>query len=107
MSDLTKSIGQPVGIALGVLLVGGVAWWLLRDKLAAVGQAVNPASDQNLVNRGVTAVGMAVTGDSGFSVGGWLYDVFGGGNKESARLAIERKPPDERTWLEQFIWRRG
>lgn len=36
----------------------------------------NPASDQNLIYRGVNAIGGAATGSNDFSLGSWLYDVF-------------------------------
>lgn len=94
-----------LGLVVGGVLVAGLAWWLFRDKLAAVGQAINPASDQNIVNKAVTAAGAALTGDDSFSLGSWLYDKFGGGSQESNRIALERLPADERTWYE--FWRKG
>lgn len=51
----------------------------LAEKVAsaasATADAVNPASPTNLVNRAVTATGQAVTKDSGWTLGGWLYDI--------------------------------
>lgn len=38
--------------------------------------AVNPASDQNIIYKGVNGVGSYITGDDDFSLGGWLYGVF-------------------------------
>src|SRR5262245_39147956 len=43
---------------------------------AAVGRAVNPVSDQNLIYRGIGAVGGAVSGDSSWSLGGAIYDLL-------------------------------
>jgi hypothetical protein len=37
---------------------------------------VNPASDQNIIYKGVNGVGSYITGDKDFSLGGWLYGVF-------------------------------
>lgn len=42
----------------------------------AVGEAVNPVSQDNIFNRGANAVGGAVTGRD-WSVGSQLYDWFG------------------------------
>lgn len=41
---------------------------------AAVGEAVNPVSDQNIFYRGVNAVGEAITGAKDFSLGTAIYD---------------------------------
>lgn len=40
----------------------------------AVGEAVNPVSDQNVFYRGVNAVGATLTSDENFNLGGWIYD---------------------------------
>jgi len=65
--------------------VGFVAWQLTKaaragatlaaEGLATVGAAINPASDQNLAYRGVNAIGSGITGDSSWTLGGWIYDV--------------------------------
>ena len=70
-------------ITVGVILVGG--YFLGRkvsaaavDGAEAVGEAINPTSDQNLIYKGLNAVG-DVFDDGGdndsFSLGSWLYDV--------------------------------
>lgn len=38
--------------------------------------AVNPASDQNVIYKGVNSVGSYITGDKDFTLGGWIYGVF-------------------------------
>lgn len=38
-------------------------------------EAINPAADGNLINRGVSNIGQAITGQSNWTLGGWLYDV--------------------------------
>lgn len=70
-------------VGAGVLVGGLVLYWIATrvaskasDTAAAVGAAVNPASDQNLAYRGVNAIGSAITGDPSWSLGSWLYDVF-------------------------------
>lgn len=87
---------QGLGLVVGGVLVVGLVWFLFRDKLAAVGTALNPASDRNLAYRGVNAVGSAVTGEPDFSLGSWLYDVF----NVDANLASNPKPKtdDEDSW---------
>lgn len=42
----------------------------------AVVNAVNPASDQNLIYSGVSAVGSAVSGDKYWTLGGAVYEYF-------------------------------
>lgn len=45
---------------------------LIADKTP---DAVKPTSDQNMIYQGVNKVGEKLTGDKGFSLGGWIYDV--------------------------------
>ena len=65
-----------VGIAGAVLLAAG---WYAKKKLAVVAQVavpyVNPTDPRNLAYTGVNAVGSVLTGDSGFTLGGWIYDI--------------------------------
>jgi hypothetical protein len=70
--DLT---GSGVLALAAVAAVGGLLLWK-RKEIAAVAEAVNPASDQNHVNRGLSAVGEAVTGREGWSLGSQLADWF-------------------------------
>jgi hypothetical protein len=66
-----------------MVLVGGVLIYFVAKKFSgavgdaarAVGEAVNPTSDKNLAYRGVNAVGEALTGDTDFNLGGWIYDL--------------------------------
>ncbi|WP_295797418.1 hypothetical protein [uncultured Microbulbifer sp.] len=46
----------------------------LYAKRGAIGQALNPTSDQNIAYKGVNAVGSTVTGEDDFSLGVWLYE---------------------------------
>jgi hypothetical protein len=52
---------------------GGALDW--SDEVASVQSAVNPASNGNLINRGVEAIGRAATGSKTWTLGGWIYDV--------------------------------
>lgn len=69
----------------GVLAVAAVAaigglYLYNRKALSAAASAavdaVNPASSNNIVNRGVSAVGAAFTGDGDWSLGGQLAEWF-------------------------------
>ncbi len=44
--------------------------------LAAVGEAVNPLSTNNLAYTGANAVVQSVTGQKDQTLGGWIYDLF-------------------------------
>lgn len=37
---------------------------------------INPASPDNIINRGVLSIGQAITGDPNWSLGGAVYDYF-------------------------------
>lgn len=73
-----------------VLALGGLGWLItskvkasIEDTATATRTAVNevlskdlnPASDQNLIYRGVNSLGEQISGQKGWSLGGWLYDV--------------------------------
>jgi len=55
-------------------------------------QDLNPASSENIVNRGVSAVGAAVTGDEHWSLGGQLADWFSP-TVRAANESLRPKPP--------------
>lgn len=56
-----------------VVAVGGYLIW--KKGLPAIGDAVNPVNPENVFYSGTNAVGEALTGEEGFSLGAWLYDV--------------------------------
>src|SRR5579863_7924709 len=75
-------------VTYGILAVIGIAAvYFLGKKLisaagsgittaaGAVGTAINPTDPNNLAYRGVNAVGASVSGDSSWSLGGWIYDL--------------------------------
>lgn len=70
--------------------------------------AVNPASDKNLLNRAVNATGSAVSGDSGWTLGGWVYDVLHAGDSytvpKTAAEARARLDAQQSNALDVPIW---
>ncbi|MEN0037459.1 MAG: hypothetical protein AAGC78_10330 [Cellvibrio sp.] len=62
-----------VGLVIGVPLVAYIGYKLYSSKEAVV-DAINPASDKNLVYSGVNGIGSAFTGDDNFTLGGWAFD---------------------------------
>lgn len=77
MATNVEVSGTGVAALAGVALLGLVGLWLYskRGAIAEAAQAVNPASDKNIVYQGVNAVTQAATGKPGISFGSWLYDV--------------------------------
>lgn len=91
--DLLVKIGLGLGAAWAVYSLTQKAGEAIGTKFDAVGEVlgdvaefVNPASPQNAVNQGVSALGNAVVSDDGpgrnadgsWTLGGWLYDVLHG-----------------------------
>lgn len=63
--------GEQIGGG-AVDLVGGV----IRGAVNALPEEIRPTSDQNLIYRGVNAIGGAVSGEgSAWTLGGWIYDI--------------------------------
>lgn len=74
-----------VGIVLAIL----AAWYLknkvvdglgagvdaIKDAAETVAPYVNPADNRNVVYSGVNGIGGAISGDSSWTLGGWIYDV--------------------------------
>lgn len=61
-----------------VALAGAVVYFGAKkagELAAKVGESVNPADSDNIVNRAVTGIGEAITGDKGFSLGSFIYDL--------------------------------
>lgn len=66
--------------------------------LGAAGSAINPLNPENIFASGVNAVGAALSGSPGFSLGSWIYDVTHPGESAlitgpSASSAKYAKPP--------------
>lgn len=77
---------------IGLAVLGGIGYGVYKIyKLGGqVGEAFNPASEKNIVNRGVTAAGKAVTGDKYFTLGGWLYDITHPGEGEELTRSVTK-----------------
>lgn len=63
--------------AAAAVAVLGLLWYASRkvgQGAAVVADAINPASSNNIVNRGVTAAVSAATGREE-TLGGWFYDL--------------------------------
>jgi hypothetical protein len=74
-----EQLGQAVTGEEGWTLGGQVFDWTHTDETdpgrnTAIA-AINPADQDNLINRGVSAIGRSVSGDPAWSLGGWIYDV--------------------------------
>lgn len=92
---------NPVQLAYAAAGLGGlyVAWKLTNaagaGAAAVAGAArevvtvdLNPAASGNVVNRAVSAAGAAVSGDSSWSLGGWLAGVTGADRDAEIRAML-------------------
>jgi len=73
MDTKTMVIG---GSIIGVVVLV-IFYQVRKDAIkveGTVATAVNPVNPNNVFASGVNSVGSAVTGDSNFSLGVWLYD---------------------------------
>jgi hypothetical protein len=88
-----------IGIAGAVLLAAG---WYAKKKATQVAQDVknaavkalpyvDPTDSRNLAYSGVNALGGAISGSSGWTLGGWLYDVA---HPNQPGLAVTPMYPD-------------
>lgn len=68
-----KRAGEAAGEALGGL-VGAAG-----ELAGKVGEALNPASQNNLVYRGVNGAGEVISGDQGWSLGVWAWEALNPG----------------------------
>lgn len=63
-----------------ILGVAGLALWYAKTKAVEaaqdVAQAIDPTDPDNIFNSGVNKIGASLSGDPGFSLGSWVYDVF-------------------------------
>lgn len=59
-----------------------------KKAVKAVGEAVNPVNSENIFNQGFEAVGEAVTGQEGWSLGVWLADKLNPPEKYSNGVPI-------------------
>lgn len=64
-----------LGAALAVIYTAKKGYEQAKELVKDTGEAINPASTNNIVYRSVNGVGAAVTGNQSFSLGSWLYDI--------------------------------
>lgn len=65
------NVGRSVGGGAVDLVTG-----IVSGAVEALPEPIRPTSDQNVIYRGVNAVGGAVSGEgSGWTLGGWIYDI--------------------------------
>lgn len=76
-------------------LFGVLAVWYVKRQATAIVEAVNPVSPDNVINQGVEAIGTAVSGEQGWTLGGWLYDITHPGTMSAE--AIRSTPPADAT----------
>ena len=61
-------------ITIGIGLAGlYIAWKGTQVVKSTIAEDLNPASDKNIIYRGVNALGQAVTGDDSWALGTSLY----------------------------------
>jgi hypothetical protein len=70
------AFGVAAYIAYQVWQKGPAAISAITDAAKSVGDAINPASSTNLVNKAANAVVQTVTGSSDETLGGWFYDAL-------------------------------
>ncbi len=69
-----KLSGTGVLAVAGLAVLGVAAWKLFPSLKELVTHDLNPASEDNVVNRGVEALGRSITGDQYWTLGGSIYD---------------------------------
>ena len=86
MAAKAKRISTTDKILIGLGIVVGISAWRITSnvntEVTGVKTAVNkvmtedlnPASSNNFINRGVSALGAKITGKPGWSLGGQIYD---------------------------------
>jgi hypothetical protein len=69
---------NPTTVA-AITAAGIVVYMLLKEEAAAVvgavGDAIDPTNPNNIFHSGVNAVGENISGQKGWSLGGWIYDI--------------------------------
>lgn len=78
-SKIIKAMNTKVGAVAAVGVLGAIGIWYTQKQAAkaasTVVDAVNPASQTNIVNRGVNSIVQTLTGDENQTLGGWIYDI--------------------------------
>jgi len=69
--------------------VSGVTVKAARQVADAAAVGLNPANQDNIVNRGVSSVGSAISGNANWNLGSWIYDVTHGTPDYSPAPALD------------------
>ena len=85
-------------LAAGATVI--VLYWLgkreVQQAADEIGDAVNPISDENIINRGVDALVQKLTGDPTETLGGWLSDWLNRDEIEAAHQGFAAMTPEQR-----------
>lgn len=94
---IEKLLDTKAGAALvmGAVVIGAIYYFKkdITDGVNSAGQAINPVNNDNIFNQGVLAVGQKITGDSNWSLGGWIYDVTHPKDDDNQYIWNPAKPP--------------
>lgn len=74
-TDLVVKITLGAAAIAAVYLIVKKAAGAASEVVDKVVPAINPADSRNIVNQGVESVGKTISGDSGWTLGGWIYDL--------------------------------
>ena len=107
-ADLLIKLSLAVAVAAGLFYAykkatgaAGAAVDAVTEKAAEVADAVivsvNPANPGNIINRGVSAAGSAITGQASWSLGAAAWEFFNPGAvaREKAAIGITTSAPPE------------
>lgn len=78
MKQVIQFANTRAGQVVVLAAVAAGALYLAERKARKVAAAINPVSDQNVIYQGANAVGESITGEQGFNLGYWIYDVLHG-----------------------------
>ena len=90
---MNNLMNSKVGAVLAVGLVGGIGLYFASKKVSSVvgevAEGLNPNSKDNIINRGVSAIGQTITGKPYWSLGGAIYDATHGSVEDQAKRIDE------------------
>jgi hypothetical protein len=70
-ADVATGNYDPIGDALGWHFYLGTQGWRLGDSSGSL----NPADASNPIYTGISKAGEAITGQQGWNLGSWIYDI--------------------------------
>jgi len=72
---MTRDIEVILLATLGIMVVVAIEKKNIRAAVGEAGQAVNPVNPENIFNRAVNNAGRSISGQSDWTLGGWIYDI--------------------------------